>query len=347
MSAPNLLCDTKGMSRERWLECRMHGPNGDIPYTVGGSDVSIIFGLNPWTTPLELWRIKKGLMQPSQKNNADQLEMGHMLEPIAAYWYGKKTGNKIIEDTGLYQHADYPYALANFDRRYIRSYDNEPGILECKSTNYHKANEWDDGAIPIYYEMQLRFYLSVADVQIGAFSTLWGNNPGNNLATPEITRDNHKESIIFEKLEQWNWSLEHDKPPTMENIHSKLAMEALARIYGSSRPGLPTIELSKTFENPLRRIVLLQDGIDKCKADIKSYEKEIEAHCVRIAEIMKEHEHGILETTNDNLLIDFVSKSRRSTDTKKLKEKYPDVYADVLKTTVSRKMKVCVQPKTV
>lgn len=77
MSKPKILCDTAGMSNDRWLECRMHGPNGDIPYTVGGSDVATIFGLSPWTTPLELWRIKKGLMTPPQKSNLDQLEMGH------------------------------------------------------------------------------------------------------------------------------------------------------------------------------------------------------------------------------------------------------------------------------
>lgn len=64
MAAPILLCDTTGMSNDRWLECRMHGPKGDIPYTIGGSDVAAIFGVSPWTTPLELWMIKKGRMKP-------------------------------------------------------------------------------------------------------------------------------------------------------------------------------------------------------------------------------------------------------------------------------------------
>lgn len=93
MAQPILLCDTKGMSNERWLECRMHGPTGTIPYTVGGSDVATIFGLSPWTTPLELWLIKKGRMKPVEKANASQLEMGHLLEPIAAHWYAKKSGS--------------------------------------------------------------------------------------------------------------------------------------------------------------------------------------------------------------------------------------------------------------
>ena len=29
--------------------------------------------------------------------------MGHLLEPIAAYWYQQKTGNTVYDDTNLYQ----------------------------------------------------------------------------------------------------------------------------------------------------------------------------------------------------------------------------------------------------
>jgi len=186
MGKPNILIDTAGMDNDRWLECRMHGPLGNIPYTVGGSDVAAIFGISPWTTPLELWLIKKGRIKPPEKSNANQLQMGHLLEPIAAYWYEQKSGNAVTEDTNLYQHADHPYALANFDRRFTRASDGEPGILECKSCTYHKAGDWAEDAIPLYYELQLRFYLAVADVDIGAFSAVWGNNPDNDLAMQEI-----------------------------------------------------------------------------------------------------------------------------------------------------------------
>ena len=344
MAAPIMLCDTAGMSNERWLECRMHGPKGDIPYTVGGSDVAAIFGVSPWTTPLELWLIKKGRMKPPKKMNQDQLAMGHMLEPIAAEWYARKSGNHVYQDTGLYQDADHPYALANFDRRFTRASDGEDGILECKSSTYHKADHWADGAIPLYYEMQLRFYLSVADVTHGAFSCIWGNNPENDLAMPEIERDSAKEDMIFERLDEWIWSLENDKPPTMSGVSSSLAMESLARIYGASQPGLPTIEFPRKYERSLRQIAMLQGKVRDCESEIKLYEKEIEAHSVRIAELMKEHEHGILTTTTDKLLIDFVTKRTKRPDSKALKTKYPTVYADVIKESQSRKVKVSVQP---
>lgn len=343
MGKPNILIDTAGMDNDRWLECRMHGPLGNIPYTVGGSDVAAIFGVSPWTTPLELWLIKKGRIKPPEKSNADQLQMGHLLEPIAAYWYEQKSGNAVTEDTNLYQHADHPYALANFDRRFTRASDGEPGILECKSCTYHKAGDWAEDAIPLYYELQLRFYLAVADVEIGAFSAVWGNNPDNDLAMPEIIRDRAKEDMIFERLEEWIWSLENDKPPTMQDVKPKLALESLARIYGSSQKGLPTVEFSGRYEKPLRKIARLQEELSTRNAEIKKLEKEIEAHSVRIAEAMKEHEHGVLTTTNDKLLIDFVTRKTRRPDSKALKQKYPSVYDEVLKTSESRKVKVRVE----
>lgn len=340
MASPIVLCDTAGMTNERWLECRMHGPKGDIPYTVGGSDVAAIFGVSPWTTPLELWMIKKGKMKPAVKANANQLQMGHFLEPIAAHFYAVKTGNTVFDDTNMYQHTDHPYALADFDRRFVRATDGEPGILECKSCTYHNASHWANGAYPLYYELQLRFYLAVADVNIGAFSAVWGNNPDADMAMPDLVRDRDKEDLIFEKLDRWIWSLEHDEPPTMQGIAPKLAMDSLARIYGSSNPALPTVELPRTQERILTRIVKAGEEIEEHQKEVKKLEKEIEAHSVRIAELMKDHEHGVLETTTDRFLIDFVSKTSNRADTTALKKKYPAIYSELIKTSESRKLKV-------
>ena len=71
----------------------------------------------------------------------------------------------------------------------------------------------------------------------------------------------------------------------------------------------------------------------------------MEAHSVRIAEIMQAHEHAVLETTKDKFLIDFVTKTTRRPDSKALKAKYPSVYAEVLKASESRKVKVAIEPK--
>ena len=54
--------------------------------------------------------------------------------------------------------------------------------------------------------------------------------------------------------------LEHDKPPTMADVKPALALESLARIYGASQPGLPTIEFPAKYEKALRQIALLLQG---------------------------------------------------------------------------------------
>ena len=344
MAAPNILCDCTGMTNEMWLKCREHGPKGNIEYTVGGSDVATIFGLSPWTTPLELWMVKKGRMKPKSPPNPDQLAMGHMLEPIAAHFYAQRTGNTVTDDNYLYQHATLEYALANIDRRYTRKEDGEGGVLECKSLTYHKAADWADGAIPIYYELQLRYYLAVLDKKHGAFSALWGNNPENDLATPHIERVQAKEDIIFEKLDRWIWSLRHDKPPTMEDVQPQLAMDALARIYGAGKKGLPTIEFPMKYEPQLRKIAALQEENAQLKGAIKKNEEAIEAHSVRIAELMKEHEHGILTTTTDKLLVDFVTSTSRRVSSDYLKQNYPTIYEEARKPSKNRKVKVTIQP---
>ena len=70
----------------------------------------------------------------------------------------------------------------------------------------------------------------------------------------------------------------------------------------------------------------------------------MEAHSVRIAELMKEHEHGILTTTSDKLLVDFVTRVTRRVNSDYLKQEHPSIYQEALKTSESRKIKVSVQP---
>lgn len=344
MAAPVILCSCAGMEEKRWLECREHGPKGDIEYTVGGSDVAAIFGLSPWTTPLELWMSKKGRMKPKAKSNPLQLEMGHLLEPVAAYFYARRTGDTVMEDSNLYQHADHPYALANIDRRIIRKANGEPGVLECKSCTYHKADDWANGAYPLYYELQLRYYLAVMDVNFGAFSALWGNNPDNDLATPSLIRDKAKEDMIFERLDQWIWSLRHDKPPAMTEGPPKLALEALARICGPSMKGLPTIEFPVKYEKTLRGIAALQEENAALKQRIKANDAKIDAYSVRVAELMKAHEHGVLTTTTDKLLVDYVTRVSQRVNSDYLKEEHPNIYQASLRASESRKVKISVQP---
>ena len=88
----------------------------------------------------------------------------------------------------------------------------------------------------------------------------------------------------------------------------------------------------------------LQEENAQLKGAIKKNEEAIEAHSVRIAELMKEHEHGILTTTTDKLLVDFVTSTSRRVSSEYLKQNYPSIYEEARKPSKNRKVKVTIQP---
>ena len=256
----------------------------------------------------------------------------------------QRTGNTVTDDNYLYQHATLEYALANIDRRYTRKEDGEGGVLECKSLTYHKAADWADGAIPIYYELQLRYYLAVLDEKHGAFSALWGNNPENDLATPHIERVQAKEDIIFEKLDRWIWSLRHDKPLPWRMFSRSWQWTPWRGFTAPVKRDCPPLSSPGNMSRSFGKSPRCRRKTRNSRGAIKKNEEAIEAHSVRIAELMKEHEHGILTTTTDKLLVDFVTSTSRRVSSEYLKQNYPSIYEEARKPSKNRKVKVTIQP---
>jgi len=337
MGAPNLLCDTKGMTRERWLECREHGPDGDIEYTIGGSDVSTVFGENPWMSPLALYQMKKGLLKSDDSENANRKMMGHLMEPVVAYWYGVKKGVQVIEDAGLYQHADYPYALANLDYRILG--DDGYGVLDCKTTTWRNAEEWAEDTIPHHYVLQVRFYMAVMDLDYADLACMWGFDAEKEMAIRRVWRDRDIEAMIFERLDEFIHRLRTNDPPTMSGVDPELAMKDLARIYGASQPALPSIAFGQKHEKALRRIATLQSDNAELTNRINFNEKEVTALSVKIAQMMGNHERGELVTAADRIDVSYIPRLTRRPNSELLKKNHPLVFQEVLKTTCSRKVK--------
>ena len=86
------LGDTAELSNEEWLNWRKHGPfykdpmdERYIPYTIGGSDFSVLADVNPWKTILELYHEKSGIEPKIKKEfNAEAKEAGHVFELFVA-----------------------------------------------------------------------------------------------------------------------------------------------------------------------------------------------------------------------------------------------------------------------
>jgi predicted phage-related endonuclease len=169
-------------------------------------------------------------------------------------------------------------------------------------------------------------------------------NAESDMTICRINRDREIESMIFIKLDEFVESLRLNKPPDMSGVNPELALKALARAYGGSKPDLPTIQFGKKQERGLRRIAELQAVNTELERKVRENEREVTAISVKIAEIMGSHEHGVLETAADKLLVSYITKSSRRVDSDLLKKNHPDIYSTSLKTTYNRKLKLEVQP---
>lgn len=296
MAKPILLCDTKGMEEEEWLECRRHGPNGDIPFTIGGSEVGAVLGVSPWVTLLELWKDKIGLQPLSKPPNEKRLIMGHMMEPIIAHWFAESSGYKVIEDNGLYQHHKFQFALANTDYSFIKP-DGTEGVLEIKTTSYRNSEIWKKGICPLNYEYQIRFYLAVKDLDFGCVCCMWGNDPDADMTIIPVYRDLAIERDMFNKLLDFIKCCEQKREPLLRGArYPERAMRIFAEHYHEYQMIQDAKIIDNSCETLLAEYLQLKEEKAYLNAELSANKENMSRVSLELAELMGCHEYGVLET---------------------------------------------------
>ena len=100
-----VLASTANMSYEDWLEHRKLG--------IGGSDASVVCGINKYKSPVELWMDKTGQLPPQEAGEAAY--WGTQLEAIVRAEFTKRTGIEVTKPDVILQSEEYPFMLANLD----------------------------------------------------------------------------------------------------------------------------------------------------------------------------------------------------------------------------------------
>ena len=344
MKKPIILCDCAGMSNDQWLKCRAHGPKGDIPYTVGGSDVATIFGLSPWMTPLELWMIKKGRMKTPVKSNPDQLEMGHLLEPLVAKIFERKTGYRVYQIKKMFQHPQYPWMLADVDY-FVELPDGTTAILEIKTTNYNaRDNWWMNGkeTVPVYYESQGRHYMAVTDLDRCFFCCLYGNNE-EEVIIREVKRDfEYEAEMVF--LEQYFWEnhvQRHVPPPYTES--GALIIESARKHFGPADKNAPAVALDLDMTAKLMQYLRLLDEKKNAEVYSKEIDKDIQRLKALLIAEMGTSCTAVCEQEGVNYTVTYtpVRKSVIDKDNLlRLKLEHPDIYEQFVTVSESRRFSV-------
>lgn len=191
-------CDTE----QDWHDLRAKG--------IGGSDVAAIMGISPWTTPLQVWLEKTGREPPRDLTNNEYVYWGTVLEEKVADRFAEIHPDMTIRNVKatLVDNLQ-PYIHANLDRMVIQA-DGTPAVLEIKTANARKADEWDEG-VPAYYLTQVTTYLAVTGWKRAYVACLVG---GNHYVEHVIERDEDDVLAVRSACERfWEGFVKKDVMP--------------------------------------------------------------------------------------------------------------------------------------
>ena len=286
---------------KKWLEARRAG--------IGGSDASIIVGLNRWKSPFQLWLEKTGKAEAEDLSGNEYVYWGKVLEEAVANRFCELTGKK-VQRRGLLQMDEYPYIRASVDRMVV----GENAGLECKTCNGFAAKEWEDDEVPSAYYVQCQHYMLVTGCERWYIAVLIG---GNRFVWKEIPRNDDEIALLLQaEIDFWH-KVETGTMPEVDGSES--CKEALASEFrgGNAEP----LTLPEAAAAIVERIQALDDAK-------KNTAEDIERHKNQLRMMMGDYELGYA----GDYKVSWKSQAGRTTiDSKALKAKEPAIYAKYAK----------------
>lgn len=298
------------MDKLEWLKERQCG--------IGGSDVGAILGVNKYKTPFEVYLEK---IEPIEevKEQFESAYWGDQLEEIVAKEFEKRTGKKVRRDRKHYKHKDYPFMVANIDRRVV----GENAILECKTANQYLTNEWQEDEVPASYLLQVQHYLFVTGAEVGYIAVLIG---GQKFIWKEIQRDEELIQMIIEAEKTFWKMVENKTPPALDG--SSAAEKYLKEKYKEAERD-KSVELGFEYKEKIKSYLEMKEQQKNFEVQVKELENQIKAEIGK-AEYAYAPGYSL---SWKNILSNRV-------DSKKLKSEFPEVYEKVVKENISRKFNI-------
>lgn len=302
---------TGSLTREEWLKYRTQG--------IGGSDVSIIAGINPYKSVHQLWLEKTGQVEP-QESDSEYAHFGTLLEPIVRKEFMERTGIKVRQKNMLLQSEEYPFMLADLDGT-IRE-DGKLCIFEAKTASAYKQEVWESG-VPAPYLLQVQHYMAVTGAEKTYIAALVG---GNHFYCHEVDRDEQMISKII-VMEKYFW--EHHVQDGVEPVPD--GSDATTRYFNEKFRSCN----GETIELP-EEVLPVCEEYDNLTRQIKELETAKNAAANQLKGFLGEVESG---TVGDRM-ITWKAVTKNSVDTKRLKAEHPDIYASCLSTSQYRRLSV-------
>lgn len=286
---------TKGMAREEWLKLRRTG--------IGGSDAGAICGLNPYSSPMTVYRDKTGDYLEDEDN--ESMRQGRDLEDYVARRFCEETGLKVRRTHQMYRSEEHPFMLANVDRVIV----GQDAGLECKTANAYQADKWKDGKIPPHYLLQCLHYMAVTGKRTWYIAVVI-------LGIGFQYRQIHWDDRVIQKLiavERAFWT-EHVLRGIMPTLDgSKACDEVLSGYFRTARAGSEIALVG--FDEKLERWETVTQQVRALETEQKQIEQEIKLY-------LKDNEAA----ASERYRVSWKNVDKQGLDVKRIKSEHPEIY---------------------
>lgn len=302
---------TQNLTRAEWLEYRTMG--------IGGSDVSVIAGINPFKSIHQLWREKTGQAEPEESEN-EYMHFGTILEPIVRREFMERTGLKVRQKHMLLQSEEYPFMLADLDG--VIYENGELCIFEAKTASAYKQEIWEEG-VPAAYILQVQHYMAVTGARKTYIAALVG---GNRFFYHVVERDEEMIGKII-AMERYFWDVHVlggvEPIPDGSNATTEYFNTRFGKCSGD------------TIKLPEEALAVCEE-YEALSQQLKEIETAKNAAANQLKNYLKEAETGIV----GNRTVTWKPMSRTSIDTRRLKAEQPEIYDGYLTQSSYRRLSV-------
>ena len=334
--------DTAFVTTKDWEALRHIG--------IGGSDSSVLMGLNPYQTEEGLWYEKLGYPEHIYDEDKNAIfARGHFIEPVVIRTFANLVGAHVVPETRMFRSKKYPVATANIDG-ILRMPNGKLAIFEAKTAVVEKKGEWMGKKIPPNYVTQCHQYMAVLDdpriecayigmipvADITLDGTYIGSAYNDDFYHHRIERDEiYEKEILESESEFWEAYIENGiKPERSKGIELDKQIALKYAPSPISDPTIPAPELEyEAWKDKLDRMIEADKAYTEQKKICDRLEGEKETAKLEVLDALQGAQQGLFKDKRGSTVVTVLNKiiHKTTADTKKLKEFYPEAWEAVKK----------------
>lgn len=310
-----VLANTRTMDRKTWLQWRQRG--------IGGSDIGAIAGLNPYRTALHVFLEKVQEIEGDEDEPHEAAEIGTLMEPVVAELAARRNPHwRIQRRNAMFQHPDYPWAIANIDRL-VYDPQRGKGVMEIKTGSLYRLKEWDTDNAPDYQKVQLYWYEGILGVPWGVMAGILGGQHYRQFLVPF---DQEIFGYLIQIAQDFWRHVETRTPPSLDG--SAASTKLANALYRQSSPG-------KQITLPAEAAALIAQW-NMAKADEEAAKARKDAAENRLKQLLADAEVG----NYPGYQVTWKNVESKRWDTKALEAAHPELAETFKKLSVSRRFSI-------